>query len=98
MCGSSKAPLGVYCTYFPGWQVLPDLQYMAIFSQGNTRNARNKLPVAIFAAKEMHVIWAKYNSNNHNIFFKINTIFLKLKTAASFKIPNAILLAQFCYI
>ena len=30
---------GVYYAYFPG-------QYLAMFGQGNTRNAGNKLPVA----------------------------------------------------
>ena len=35
------------------------------------RNMRNKLPVAIFSSREMHVIRAKFNNNNHNNYFKI---------------------------
>ena len=44
-------------------KILPE-QYLAIFSQRNMRNTcnmHNKLPVAIFAAREMCVICAKYN-------------------------------------
>ena len=61
---NSKVPISVYYTYFPDWQELPDI-YQAIFSQGNTRNTHNKLPVAIFSSREMCVICAKYNNNNH---------------------------------
>ena len=36
------------------------------YHEGNMCNIRNKLPVAIFAAREMLVICAKYNNNNYN--------------------------------
>ena len=72
--GSSKVPLNVYYAYFLDWQGLSDIawtisgyilpgQYPAIFGQGNTCNARNKLPVTMFLSREMLVMHAKYTPN-----------------------------------
>jgi len=73
LCWSSNVSLSVYRAYFPDWQGLPllpgeylNIAWLAVFSQRNTRNKCNKLPVAIFSAREMRVICTKYNSNNHN--------------------------------
>ena len=44
LLGNSKTPLSVYYAHFPDWQG---------FSQGNKRNTHDKLPMAIFAAREI---------------------------------------------